>query len=175
MTFILKKIKNKKSKLIIIITIILISCNILSLFNYNLDVLGVTIMNVQKYQEQENLTENTIIIAKKIENNLNVGDLVIINISDSTYFHRVMKIENNHIITKGDGNFKNDNIQFKKEDIQYKVILQIPYLGILIKIIESKMLSVIIFAGLFMYYAYSKGIDKKNLKRRRMKIKNEEK
>ena len=176
MNCILKETKNKKIKLIItIVIIILIIYNILSIFNYEFDFFGIRIMNVKKNQEQENLKENTIIIAKRIKENLQIGDLVVVKISDSIYFHRITYIENDYITTKGDGNFKDDNILLKKEDVKYKVMVKIPYLGIVFKIAGNKIFSVIICVILVMYYTYSKNIDKKNLTRRRRKIKSEEK
>lgn len=175
MSDILKKRKNNKMKLIaIIVIIILIIYNILSILNHQFNFCGIVIMNVQKYQEQENLKENTIIIAKKNKENLQIGDLVVVKISDSIYFHRIIDIKNEHIITKGDDNFKYDNITLKKSDIQYKVILKIPYLGIILKIAGNKIFSVIICVILIMYYKYSKKIDKRNLTRRRKKLKSEE-
>ena len=176
MNCILKETKNKKIKLIItIVIIILIIYNILSIFNYEFDFFGIRIMNVKKNQEQENLKENTIIITKRIKENLQIGDLVVVKISDSIYFHRITYIENDYITTKGDGNFKDDNILLKKEDVKYKVMVKIPYLGIVFKIADNKIFSVIICVILVMYYTYSKNIDKKNLTRRRRKIKSEEK
>lgn len=171
-----KKIENKKTKQIIkIFIIILIIYNILSVFNYDFNFFGIIIMNVKRNQEQENLKEDTIIIAKKTKEDLQIGDLVVVNISDSTYFHRIINIENDYITTKGDGNFKDDNILFEKQDVQYKVMLKIPYLGIVFKIADNKIFSVIICVILVMYYTYSKKIDKKNLIRRRKKLKSEEK
>lgn len=72
--------------------------------------------------------------------NFQVGDILVYNGNyKDPIIHRVVKIENNKYITKGDHNIPTDPIQPSQENVVGKAVFRIPYLG-WIKVIFTKII-----------------------------------
>ncbi|MBE6138943.1 MAG: signal peptidase I [Firmicutes bacterium] len=74
------------------------------------------------------------IVYKKLneeeKDNLNIGDIIVYyDKNENTIIHRIVNIQDNGIITKGDNNENNDNQIVKLSDIKGKYIFHIKYLG----------------------------------------------
>ena len=62
--------------------------------------------------------------------NIQVGDVITFNISDETMVtHRVVSINDDHYVTKGDANEVNDGGYIRYNQIVGKCVFSIPYLG----------------------------------------------
>jgi len=72
---------------------------------------------------------DVLIIKGVEESSLKVGDVIVFSVKELKYpiIHRIVKIEENHVFTKGDNNSVIDNIE--KTKIHGKAVVLIPYLG----------------------------------------------
>ena len=130
-------------------------------------VFGYKIIVVEEYQEQIGIENNDIVIGKETDNGYIVGDLVIVRINGSIYFHRIVDIKaDNQYETKGDGNYKPNKELVSNEQIEGKVIKHISNLGLVLKLIKSKFFSVIILIGSIMLLIYNAHIYQRKIKRR---------
>lgn len=162
-------IKSVINTISILMFIILVLYNIMNINNKEeyVDFLGYKIFVVQEHQIQQDIKKDTIIIAKSNNKNLKINDLVVIRISNTTYFHRIVDvIGNEKYITKGDGNYKEDSQNFSYEQIAGRVIAKVPWFGKILNIAKTKMFSIIILAILIIIFRYNKHIHIKMHKRR---------
>lgn len=124
---------------------------------------------VEKYQAQKNIKQNTLIISKIKNNKYDIGDLVVIKVSDSRYIHRIVNIDKEaRYITKGDDNYKADAKPLKQYEIEGKVIAKIPLVGIIFRFAKTAVFSVLVCAYIILYFGYSIHLNNKK-KRRRIK------
>lgn len=164
-----KFIKATIKIIFILMFIMLILYNVMNINNKEeyVEVIGYKIFVVQEYQKQQGLEKDTIIIAKSRNNDLKVNDLVVIRISGTTYFHRIVDIIGNEkYVTKGDGNYREDIENFNYEQIQGKVVAKISWFGKILNIAKTKIFSVIILIILIITFKYNKHIHIKMNKRR---------
>jgi signal peptidase I len=73
------------------------------------------------------------------EKDIKIGDVIVFDVPDKKYpiIHRIYKMNDGMITTKGDNNSGPDTWSLKKEDIYGKAILKIPILGwVKIKFVE---------------------------------------
>lgn len=162
-------IKTVEKVIFILMFIMLVLYNVMSINNKEeyVEVIGYKIFVVQEHQKQQGLGKDTIIIAKSKNNDLKVDDLAVIRISGTTYFHRIVDVVGNEkYITKGDGNYREDIESFIYEQIQGKVVVEIPWLGKILNIAKTKIFSVIILVILILIFRYNKHIHIKMNKRR---------
>lgn len=133
---------------------------------------GYDMIIVEEYQAQKKLKENTLIISKTKNNKYEINDLVVIKISDSQYIHRIVNVdETGKFITKGDDNYRVDKTLLKESEIQGKVIIKIPYLGIIFRFARRIVFSILVCIYIILYFAYSKHIrNKRNERRRKLRI-----
>lgn len=163
-----KLIKISIKIIFILVLIMLILYNIVSINNNKeyVEFIGYKIFVVQEYQKQRGIEKDTIIIARP-NNIYQTNDLVVIRISNTTYFHRIVEaIGNEQYITKGDGNYKEDIDKFNVEEIQGRVIAQMPWFGKILNIAKTKFFSVIIIIIFGITFRYNKHIYIKMSKRR---------
>ena len=76
-------------------------------------------------------TGDAIILTKvKSSSELEIGDVIAYkNKENVTIVHRITKKEDNYFVTKGDNNKVEDKIKITIDDIEGKVILNIPYIA----------------------------------------------
>jgi len=135
--------------------------------------MGYKFFVVEEYQEQSTVKKDTIIITKAKNNNFQTNDLVAIRINDGIYFHRIVDVIGNKLcITKGDDNYKNDEKVFSYEEIEGKVVKQIPWFGKILNIASTKTFSIILVIIFIISFKYNKHVYiRKN--NRRLKQKSE--
>lgn len=128
-----------------------------------------SIMVVEEYQEQDGIRKNTLIIAKDIKTKYNINDLVMVNINNTTYIHRIIDIKGKEFITKGDGNYK-INEKIAEEQIIGKVVKKVPYIGVVFRFVRTRIFSILIILFLIVTLMYNKHIYiKKKIRRKKQK------
>lgn len=69
------------------------------------------------------ISDNSILLVSKDISHLMVGDIIVyLNNKDEKILHRIIKIEEDYYITKGDNNNVEDSYKPKLEDIRGKVV-----------------------------------------------------
>lgn len=154
------KIFNKVINIIyIIIIIILLGYFILRLSN------KIEIFNVETGSMEDNIHRGDYILIFK-QHNYHVGDIITFKVKDYFITHRITKIDNDMITTKGDANNTEDDI-ISKDNIIGKVIIAG---GILNTIINYKYAIAGILLVLYLFSCYFNSNNKNNTK----DIKNED-
>jgi len=128
---------------------------------------GYDIIVIEKYQQQKGINKNTLIIAKTKNKKYNIDDLVVIRVSNSEYIHRIVGCdERGRFITKGDNNYREDEISLKTDEITGKVIFKNYFLGLIFRFAQTGIFSALVCVYIIIYFTYSKHIYNKKLKRR---------
>lgn len=148
----MKKALKFISKLIMymfVITFVLINFSILiSTFVMHKDypvVFGYTYFEIATGSMRDEIKEHDVIIVKLCDD-YQVGDVITYRDNNVFVTHRIISIDNDIIVTKGDANNKEDR-PIKRKQVLGKVVLVLDELGIIIRFLTSK--SVIVTFILF--------------------------
>jgi len=164
-----KIIKKIIRKIFGLFLILLIIYNLISILEIE-DIfkkMGYDIIVVDKYQAQKKIKENTMIISKTKNNKYSVDDLIVVKVSNSEYFRRIVNIDLGLFTTKSDDSHKVDQKMLKVDEIEGKVIAKIPFLGAIFRFARTGIFSVLVLIYIFIYFAYSNHINKKQQQRRK--------
>lgn len=117
---------------------------------------------------------NDLILAKQCTpENLNLEDIIIFDENGIIKVQRITKIqglgEKSNYTTKGDNNYYNNNVIIKYEQIKGKFVKRIPSLGLVIKILESKVTTIFIVIILILLFLFNRDMKMKSIKRRKNK------
>ena len=117
---------------------------------------------------------NDLILAKQCTpEDLNLEDIIIFDENGIIKVQRITKIqglgEKSNYTTKGDNNYYNNNVIIKYEQIKGKFVKRIPSLGLVIKILESKVTTIFIVIILILLFLFNRDIKMKRIKRRKNK------
>lgn len=108
----------------------------------------------------------------KVED-VKIGDIIVFKLDKAFVTHRVVKInENNTFTTKGDANKTEDLAPVKFENFRGKTIFSIPYIGYLLRAIQTRegICILLIATGInIVYYVFTS--DDKNEKEPKEKLK----
>ena len=113
----------------------------------------IKIFNIFISTEKENVMEETIkknslLIGWKNNKDIKIGDIIGFDIDGDLRYHKVLNIYDDNGIktykTKADKNYNEDLEIKQKEDMKAKILFQIPILGGLFRILESKITTIII-------------------------------
>ena len=134
------------SNIITIILVFLILINVFSFFNISF--LGYRTFYVATGSMSPSLEVNDLILIKKT-NKLNVGDVITYEDGNSYVTHRIVLIEDNDIITKGDSNNTNDK-PISKDKVVGKMVYKFKLLYLAGYLFKNPVNWVVIFiVGLF--------------------------
>lgn len=115
----------KKIKIVIIALLVIILVFLMNYKDLILENAPVRILIVKSNSMYPELRINDIIIIKK-SNNYNVNDIITYSTDNKVLItHRIVKINDNDFITKGDNNNSEDKEKIKLENIKGKVIHKI--------------------------------------------------
>lgn len=180
---IFKKTKFLLKKFLFIMLLVMILYNIIFFFNVTitdkkfLNIFGISIFFVETDAMEKDLYKNDLVIAKKISlNKVLENDIVIWNVNNNIKINKVIEIYNNNengkkvYVTKFNKNYQPDIELLTEENIIGKKIISFRYIGILLKMLQSKITTIIIFIALCTYFIYNKKIYMRNKKRARKKI-----
>lgn len=117
---------------------------------------------------------NDLILAKQCTpEDLNLEDIIIFDENGIIKVQRITKIqglgEKSNYTTKGDNNYYNNNVIIKYEQIKGKFVKRIPSLGLVIKILESKVTTIFIAIILILLFLFNRDMKMKSIKRRKNK------
>lgn len=117
---------------------------------------------------------NDLILAKQCTpEDLNLEDIIIFDENGIIKVQRITKIqglgEKSNYTTKGDNNYYNNNVIIKYEQIKGKFVKKIPSLGLVIKILESKVTTIFIVIILILLFLFNRDMKMKSIKRRKNK------
>ncbi len=117
---------------------------------------------------------NDLILAKQCTpEDLNLEDIIIFDENGIIKVQRITKIqglgEKTNYTTKGDNNYYNNNVIIKYEQIKGKFVKRIPSLGLVIKILESKVTTIFIVIILILLFLFNRDMKMKSIKRRKNK------
>ena len=117
---------------------------------------------------------NDLILAKQCTpEDLNLEDIIIFDENGIIKVQRITKIqglgEKSNYTTKGDNNYYNNNVIIKYEQIKGKLVKRIPSLGLVIKILESKVTTIFIVIILILLFLFNRDMKMKSIKRRKNK------
>ena len=117
---------------------------------------------------------NDLILAKQCTpEDLNLEDIIIFDENGIIKVQRITKIQGlgkkTNYTTKGDNNYYNNNVIIKYEQIKGKFVKRIPSLGLVIKILESKVTTIFIVIILILLFLFNRDMKMKRIKRRKNK------
>ena len=148
-----KKFKIFKYILYIILGICL-SYNIIFLMNTTITgndyitIFGITFFNMENDLMKDDISANDLVIVCKVqEKNLQEGDIIAYTVNGQTRINKIINTKDGYT-TKSNKNYYPDIEKIQVENIIGEKVLNIPSLGILLKILQSKITSVIIFVFL---------------------------
>lgn len=88
---------------------------------------GYGMANVLSGSMEPTFSKGTLLFVKETQN-INKGDIVVYQSENELIVHRVMEVDGDRIVTKGDANNVSD-VPFEREQIKGIVVGWIPYLG----------------------------------------------
>ncbi len=136
---------------------------ILGIFGYKIIIMENTTM-------EDTINVNDVVIIKKCkEDKIQEQDIIAYNLDISSRYATICRItkitetiEGKEYTTKGDNSYYYDIKTLTFEEIGGKVILIIPKFGWILKIFQSKVVTVLIIIYLFVRYRYIKYREKQN-------------
>lgn len=176
-----KIVRNVINKILYILFIMLILYNVLYIINNTanskkyVNIFNKIYITVEKDTSMKpKINKNDLIfVVKTNEGKIKEGDIIGYDINDEIVFHRVYQIKQennrNYYLTKADNYMHNDLEEKTKEQINGKILIKIPFIGLLFKLFENKIITIFIIIILLLRYSFNKYRHEKNkdLKQRR--------
>ncbi len=163
----MQKIKMPIFSTLTIILILILSFNIYNFLNIQLfhqkltTVNGYALLKVVSYSMEPTIKKGDLIVIDTLDNNYFVDDIITFSDNDNTLVtHRIVNIDNDIYITKGDSNDTVDE-GIKKDKIIGKYKFKISFLGQLITSLKNPLVSGLIFViGICLCYLISMKTEK---------------
>jgi len=146
-----------KNLILDVVIIILIGAVIVGALNKRkpISIFGYYFFTVTTGSMEDTIMVDDSIIVKKTDN-FKIGDIVTYAKDDTYVTHRIIEIDDNYVVTKGDANLKNDP-PISKSQILGKFVYKSNWLTFLVK---YKMIIVLIIAILYVSNLLIKNIKK---------------
>ncbi len=182
-----RKEKAKMAKKVIEIIAIILIYNIILIVissEHNIgfnNIFGYKAYIIKTNSMEPTININDVIITKKVKDDeIKVHDIITFIQDGEVITHRITKIDNDDskikFTTKGDNNNIEDTFKITYDSIEGKHILTIPYLGILVQILQNKIIFLIILLIIliFMFIGMQRQ-EKKEYRREKKKIEDNKK
>lgn len=146
-----------------------------------ISILGYKAYIITTNSMEPNIHSGDIVIVKKYsESDLNIGEVVTFEQNGKNITHRIADIEEDNsgkkYITKGDNNNIEDSQKITYDEIQGKEVIQIPYLGKMIQILNNEIVFlIVILTFLILYFCKIQMKEKMENRREKKKIEEEKK
>lgn len=151
----MKTKKENKIKIVkLILNIIVCLCfayNIIFLLNttitqkYYMKIFGITFLNMESELMEDEISRNDFVILESVgEKDLKEGDIIAYTVNGQIRINRIINTKNGYT-TKSNKNYYPDIEKIQIEDIIGKKVVNVPFLGMAVKILQSKLTSVFIF------------------------------
>jgi len=132
---------------------------------------GITLFNMESDLMEEEVSKNDLVIVKSVsEKNLQEGDIIAYTVNGQTRINKIINARNGYT-TKSNQNYHPDIEKISYEQIIGEKVVNIPFHGIFIKILQSKVTSSFIFMFLIFTFIYNRYINIKKIERARKKEK----
>lgn len=161
------------------IVILCVMLNIIFLLNATIakneyfEILGISIFCMNNNLMEDDINKNDLIVVKQVsEKELQEGDIIAYRINGNI---RINKIINKQKVytTKSNKNYQPDIEKITNEQIIGKKVANIKFLGLILKVLQSRVTSVIILIFLLLKFSYNKYIyttqKERTVKKRRFK------
>lgn len=173
-------------KILYIIISIFILYNIVYLINTTitkkdyLSILGISIFSMENNAMKPDIAKNDLVITKVCkETELKEDDIISYQINNSIRINKIFNIKSDNgkitYITKSINNYYPDIEEISKSQIIGKVTFNIHGLGILVKILQSKIITFFAVVILILRFLYNRYVYQQNKQRKRKKRLKEEK
>ncbi len=158
--------------LVILILVVYGKCVLMFTDNKYPNYFGYTLFEVASGSMEPTLQINDVILVKVNEKKLNKDDIIAYQQDDSVITHRIIMIDNDNLIVKGDANNTVDS-PITKGQVIGKVVKVFPKLGIWKRILTEPKILILIFITLLLFDAALsyKGNNKKDNKK--LEVENE--
>lgn len=186
----MKKKKDRKVKfeqnlkfkriMIAIISFIITICvlyNVLFLINTTISkkdyfhVFGISFFSMNSDLMENDLHKNDFVIVKEVPNSeLQVGDIIAYEVNDQIRINKIVD-KKDRFTTKFNQNYYPDIETITINEIIGKEVVSIPFLGILLEILQSKIFSVFVLLFLIFVFWYNQYTHTKRKERERKKKK----
>lgn len=177
----LKKARNKEiiTKLIYSILTLFVILNVIFLVNTTIkkseyfNLMGISLFSMESDLMGDEIPKNSLVVTReyKSNDNIDVNDNIAYVVNGKV---RINKVVNTGVIdgkviyrTKSNNNYFSDIEEVSKNEVIGEVIGIVPIFGILLKILQSKITTVIIIIILIMKFIYNKNAYKRRIKRKK--------
>ena len=175
--------KRKLKKIMIaIISFIITICvlyNVLFLINTTISqkdyfhVCGISFFRVKTDLMENDLHKNDFVIVKEvIDSELQVGDIIAYEVNDQVRINKIVDKKEGYT-TKFNQNYYPDIEKITMNEIIGKKIVSIPFLGIILDILQSKIISILVLLFLMFIFWYNTYTHTKRKERERKKKKSD--
>ncbi len=159
-----------KKVISIVITILTLVLLLLSIFSYyHTSIFGFRIYKVMTGSMEPNIHISDTILIKK-SNNYKKNDIVTYKDSNDEYVtHRIISVNNDSVITKGDANNTEDS-PIKEKDIIGKVIFKVSMFGFIVYLLNKPIIWILVFIiGILIIFVIPDGEGNENCGREKKK------
>ena len=174
-----RKLKKIMIAMISFIITICVLYNVLFLINTTISqkdyfhVFGISFFSVKTDLMENDLHKNDFVIVKEVtDSDLQVGDIITYEVNDQIRINKIVD-EKDGYITKSNKNYYPDIEKITINQILGKKVVSIPFLGILLYLLQSKIFSVFVLLFLIFVFWYNKYTHTKRKERERKKKKSE--
>lgn len=165
----IKKIFNSIIILCIIYNIIFVMYKTISQKEY-LQIFGISAFCMETEAMQGNIEKNELVIVKKTDiQKLQSGDIIAYKINGKIRINKIVSKQDNEFTTKSNKNYNPDIEKVCKEQIVGKKVFVIPVLGLILKMLQSRITTLIILLFLIFKLLHNNYIQNKKRIRARKK------
>lgn len=138
--------------------------------------LGISFFRMKTDLMQDDINKNDFIIIKEVdEEKLQEGDIIAYQINGKTRINKIFKTQQGEYATKSNKNYYPDIEKITYNQIIGKKVAIVPFLGIVLSILQSKITTAFILIVLILYFLRNKYLYEKRKERARKKKKIEKK
>ena len=174
-----RKLKKIMIAMISFIITICVLYNVLFLINTTISqkdyfhVCGISFFRVKTDLMENDLHKNDFVIVKEVTNSeLQVGDIIAYEMNDQIRINKIVDKKDGYT-TKFNQNYYPDIEKITMNEIIGKKIVSIPFLGIILDILQSKIISILVLLFLMFIFWYNTYTHTKRKERERKKKKSD--
>lgn len=132
---------------------------------------GISLLNMDNEFMSKDIRKNDLVIIKETEKNkLQEGDIIAYQVHGQIRINKIFSITNEGYKTKYNQTYYLDVEEINYNQIIGKAIANIPILGTIMQIIQSKIVSIIVIIILALLYSYNSYKSDKKIERKRKKL-----
>lgn len=129
-------------------------------------IFGITVFYMDNQLMEDDLFKNELVVVKSVnEKELQEGDIIAYTVNGKTRINKIINAENDSYTTKSNKNYYLDIEKIEYSQIIGKKILNIRFLGTIIKILQSSSLGIVICLYFIIAYVDTNHKEKRRKKR----------